>query len=80
MRKCKCIKHGDFSLIVGNYYYYKINYSGEENNLADLYPYHIYEYINSHSAFATFSKRYFDALFVDITKERKQKLEKLKNV
>jgi len=30
--------------------------------------------------FATFSKGYFDILLVDIVKERKQKLQKLKNV
>ena len=75
MRKCKCIKHGDFSLIVGNYYYYKIN-----NHPYELYPYHIYSVLEPHSAFANFSQEYFDNLFIDIIKERKQKLEKLQKI
>lgn len=75
MKTCKCIKSGNFSLIVGNYYYYEINYHPYE-----VYPYHIYSSLNLNKPFANFSKKYFDNLFIDIIKERKQKLKKLNEI
>ena len=50
---------------------YNYEISNEPNN---DYPYHIY---NFNAIIATFSKTYFDCLFIDIKEERKLKLNKL---
>lgn len=72
MRKCKCKVEWSKTLIIGNYYYYEII----QNELI-YFPYYIYLNPNASSPIGTFSKDYFDVIFVDIEKERKEKLKKL---
>ena len=81
MRKCKFIgknyrKEGDWDRFSSDkIYYYEI--SNATNN---DYPYHIYNG-NKSINMASFSKPYFDCLFIDLKEERKQKINKLcKNV
>lgn len=71
MRKCKCIKESDYGIKLGQIYYYEIDDSSY------FYPYNIFSLRNSTISFATFSKEYFNLLFVDIKNERKLKLEKI---
>lgn len=70
MRKCKFLGYSDgeaLSLIKGKIYSYEI--SGIDTS----FPYHIYDNVK-YSPIATYSKGYFNALFIDIKKQRKEKL------
>jgi len=73
MRKCKFLGYRDsvsYSLIKNKIYSYEIS------NIDSSFPYHIYDDIE-YSPLTTYSKGYFNALFIDIAKLRKLKLEKL---
>jgi hypothetical protein len=72
--KCKCISKTDISsLTIGEVYFYNIR--NVINGIHQLFPYYIYSNINDEKEFATFSKDYFDAYFIDINVQRKQKLK-----
>lgn len=76
MRKCKFLGYKD-----GIIYLLKKNkiYNYEISKIDTSFPYHIYFDI-THSPIATYSKPYFDALFIDINIDRKQKLQKLQKL
>lgn len=84
MRKCKYIGSNErpsYLLQIGENYQYVISDEGEAtgNNLS--FPYHVYNFdSNRFFPVATFSKDYFDALFIDILEQRKQKIEKINSI
>jgi hypothetical protein len=77
MRKCICKVDYFRSLIKNNTYYYTIyiNDSFPYNS----FPYHVYNHRNDKNPIGTFSKDYFNAIFVDLQKERIKKLKRLSN-
>lgn len=82
MRKCKYIGAADFQIFdavvtvfkPGEYFYHKINYSYNKTN-----PWHEMYNLN-HIIITTFSRGEFDKLFIDVSKERKEKLKKLNDL
>lgn len=79
MRKCKYIgQESSYLFTIGEYYYYEIiKYKNNNTKYEMPFPYHIYNTSNITKVIGTFSKDYFDVLFFDIEKERKEKLKKL---
>lgn len=78
MKKCKYIGPGFviFDSIVselknGEFFCYKINYSFNKTN-----PWHEIYNLN-HINITTFSRGEFDKMFIDISEERKKKLNKI---
>jgi hypothetical protein len=82
MRKCKYIGK-DFKIIdtiidtvkFGQYFYYDINYS--PNNQNPWYIIYLLNHNKEYETITTFSERSFSQLFIDTQNERKQKLKKL---
>lgn len=73
MRKCRC-RIDKFSSVIkkNSTFYYQINNKHDMN-----FPYLIFNNHNDEQPIATFSKDYFDVIFIDIQKERKEKIKKL---
>ena len=80
MRKCKYIGLADFQIVdsvvtvfkTGDCFYYNINYSYNKTN-----PWYLI-FDSNNTNITTFSRGEFDKLFIDMSKERKKKLKKLK--
>ena len=79
MRKCQYISlEKSYLFTPGNYYYYEIiKYKNNNTKYKIPFPYHVYDICDRSKLISTFSENYFNEIFLDLGKERIEKLKKL---